>query len=353
MKVYRLTKAMEQVGTICRRCGVDQKYPSVLKRHELRKTPCMPILFYADLSIESQVKAHKCKYCGRTFTTATSMHRHTRTRCKIANSDEGMEKLLDHTLRCQLEDQSIKIDMLTELIKQMASGQNANATAARPATQLIEHANATTAARPATQLIEHANATAARPAARPATQLIEHVGQLNNGPVVNNNTINIHAWDGDRRIGVDLAHIMAAFAENAKLQEYARLGDHELVDPGIAPPYVTELFMDLTKRAHADPAARNVYLNPRRADQVLVHKKNGAWEVLPLASATRLLFDGVAQGIHRATMTNEERGQLPLEAQNALSMAGLLYDDEPDEYARRAKAPMAAHLSLAEITRAD
>jgi hypothetical protein len=43
-------------------------------------------------------------------------------------------------------------------------------------------------------------------------------------------------------------------------------------------------------------------------------------------------------------MTAAERRQLPLEAQNALSMAGLLYDDEPEEYVRRAKAPMAAHL---------
>jgi hypothetical protein len=71
------------------------------------------------------------------------------------------------------------------------------------------------------------------------------------------------------------------------------------------------------------------YLNPRRADQVLVHKKSGTWEVLSLAEATRLLFDGV------------ERQRLPLEAQNALSMAGLLYEDEPDEYVKRAKAPMA------------
>jgi hypothetical protein len=59
-------------------------------------------------------------------------------------------------------------------------------------------------------------------------------------------------------------------------------------------------------------------------------------EVLPLAEATRLIFDGVAATIHHTTI--EERQQLPLEAQNALSMAGLLYD------VKRAKAPMAAHL---------
>ena len=83
--------------------------------------------------------------------------------------------------------------------------------------------------------------------------------------------------------------------------------------------------------ARTDPTARNVYLNPRRADQVLVHKNCGAWEVLPLAEATRLIFDGVAQGILTVSRNYEERQKLPLEAQNALSMAlastCLLYDD--------------------------
>src|SRR5208282_3207745 len=106
-----------------------------------------------------------------------------------------------------------------------------------------------------------------------------------------------------------------------------------------------ELLMDLTKRAHADPAARNVYLNPRRADQALVHMASGRWEVMPLVEATRLIFDGVAKAMLRVTMSNEDRKRLPLDAQNALAMAGLLYDDEPEEYAKRAKAPMAAHLA--------
>ena len=301
---------MDPNETVCRRCGVDQKYLSILKRHEARKTSCIPILLHTDLSFEAQVKAHKCKYCGRTFTTATSMYRHTRTRCKIANSDEGMEKLLDHTLAKQLAQmkqeqlaeaaiQGAKIDELTALMKQMAG-----------------------------QL---------------ALMPVQPIAQLINAPVTNT-IININAWDGGRRVGIDLAHIIAAFADNTMLREYSRLGDHELADPDIAPPYVTELLMDLTKRAHADPAARNVYLNPRRADQVLVHKRSGSWEVLPLLDATRLIFDGVAQGILAVSRNYDERRQLPLEAQNALSMAGLLYDDEPDEYARRAKAPMAAHL---------
>ena len=152
-------------------------------------------------------------------------------------------------------------------------------------------------------------------------------------------------WDGEKRINVSTAQIAAAFAENARLKEYVRLEEHQLTDPEIAPPYVAELLMDLTKRAHADPAARNVYLNPKRADQALVHMATGKWEVMALQEATRLIFDGVAKAMVRVTLSNEERRQLPLEAQNALAMAGLLYDDEPEEYAKKAKAPMAAHLA--------
>lgn len=183
---------------------------------------------------------------------------------------------------------------------------------------------------------------------------VESAAQVNVGPVTNstvvtqqNNTIimPVTPWDGEQRIKVTASQIAAAFEENARLKEYARLEDHQLTDPNIAPPYVTELFMDLTKRAHAVPAARNVYLNPKRADQALVHMTTGKWEVVPLQEATRLILDGVAKSMVRVTLSSEERRHLPLEAQNALAMAGLLYDDEPEEYAKRARAPMAAHLS--------
>jgi hypothetical protein len=194
---------------------------------------------------------------------------------------------------------------------------------------------------------------------RRAENIIQGTAQVNMGSVTNTTTTQINqiinfrptvAWDGDARIAVSVAQIAAAFAENARLKEYTHLEEHQLTDPEIAPPYVAELLMDLTKRAHADPTARNVYLNPRRADQALVHMATGKWEVLPLVEATRLIFDGVAKAMVRVTISNEERRQLPLEAQNALAMAGLLYDDEPDEYAKRAKAPMAAHLSNATPT---
>ena len=294
------------MSAACEKCGKIFRDATTLRRHKHRKTPCDPII-QTNTDIKSN---YLCRYCGRQFTTPQAQSRHVRHRCKIANSDEGMEKLMDHTLQRQLTEQKAITDALQEQVAELAT--------------LLK-----------SQL-------ALLPAAPQIAQVITGPGAaVYNAPVT---VINIHPWDGDQRIGIDLAHIIAAFADNTKLREYTRMGDHELVDPEIAPPYVTELLMDLTKRAHADPASRNVYLNPRRADQVLVHKKSGSWEVLPLLEATRLLFDGVAQGIQRVSRNCKEATHLPLEAQNALSMAGLLYDDEPDEYARRAKTPMAAHL---------
>jgi outer membrane murein-binding lipoprotein Lpp len=236
-----------------------------------------------------------------------------------------MDKLMEHTLQRQNAELAAKVDKLTTLVEQMAAGQLALAPAgAGPAPRAPE------------TRIEGQNQVAG--------------GNINNSTTtVQNIQINITKplvpWDGSKRIDVTAAQIAAAFEENARLKEYVRLEEHELTDPEIAPPYVAELLMDLTKRAHADPAARNVYLNPKRADQALVHMTSGKWEVMSLQEATRLIFDGVAKAMVRVTLSNEERRQLPLEAQNALAMAGLLYDDEPEEYAKKAKAPMAAHLS--------
>jgi hypothetical protein len=250
------------------------------------------------------------------------MYRHVRQNCKIANSDEGMEKLMEHTIQRQMAELQAQNTEMKVQIAELAA------------------------------LLKGQLAVDPQQAALGPQQVAiqaSGAGQVNVGPVTNttNNiqVIQIAPWDGERRIAIDVADVVAAFAGNARLKEYSRLGDHELTDPEIAPPYVTELLMDLTKRAHADPTARNVYLNPRRADQALVHMQSGRWEVVPLAEATRLLFDGVAKGILSISRVYEERRQLPTEAQNALSMAGLLYDDEPEEYAKRAKAPMAAHLA--------
>jgi hypothetical protein len=257
------------------------------------------------------------------------MHRHIRQSCKIAGSDEGMEKLMDHTLARQNR------ELRTEVAEMRAQAAAQNAQMQEQIAELaaLLRRQLVVAAPPEPRAVAHA------PPVRIET--------LNNGPVQNttiNQVINLVPWDGAHKISIATADVAAAFAENRRLREYTGYNDHELADHKIASPYVTELFMDLVKRAHAAPESRNVYLNPRRADQVLVHLRNGQWEVRSVAEATRLLFDGVAEGIHRTVLSWEELRRLPLEAQNALAIAGMLYEEKPDEYVERARAPMVAHL---------
>jgi hypothetical protein len=238
-----------------------------------------------------------------------------------------MDKLMEHTLQRQQAEQNAKIDRLTTLLERQQETLSALLAAGG-------------------QLVDRAAADIARPEA----PQVGAAGVVVNGPVTNNvqviNQVQITApWDSDRRINVGVKDMIAAFAENPRLQEFARLSDHEMADHEIGGPFVIELFMDLIRRAHADPTMRNVYLNPRRMDQVLVYHEKGRWEVFPLPDTIRLMMDGISEKIRPVILTPKLCGQLPLEAQNALAMAGMLYEETPEEYARRAKGLMSAHLA--------
>ena len=81
----------------CDRCDMAFESNRNLQRHRARKTPCDPIMDVSPNSSQSTT----CRYCGREYSRPDNLARHLKT-CKIANSDEGMEKLLDHTLRRQV-----------------------------------------------------------------------------------------------------------------------------------------------------------------------------------------------------------------------------------------------------------
>jgi hypothetical protein len=296
---------MEVSNKTCHKCGKEFRAPALLKRHLENKTPCDPI-------VDAAGKDNACRYCGKQFASRPSMRRHTKQYCKIANSDEGMEKLMEYTMQRQLAEmetrQNAKIDRLTALVEKMTTGPPA----------------------------------AAAPAAQQIVQPIQHAGHVNNGPVTNN-AITINAWSSEDRIIISAGMLRAAFTENARLAEYCRLTDEDKTDAVKAEPYVIEALMELVKRAHADPSGRNVHINPRRADQVMVFDE-ATWKVITLAEGIRALFDGVAGNIHRIIVTNQEREKIPLEIQASASWIPNMYENEPDRYITAAKAPMMAHL---------
>lgn len=300
----------------CEKCGTTFSKELGLRKHKVRKTPCDPILDKSDLPEDKRNNPHTCRYCGRAYSRKDNLLRHLKS-CKIANSDEGMEKLMDHTIRRQLAEQSAKVDALQAQIAQLTtllvSGTAPSSTAIMPA------------------------------GASPQITNIGKAGVVNTGSITNVH-VDIRPWSSEERIFIPVSLVKAAFTENPRLVEYCHFSDAECVNAEHAAPYVVEAIVELVKRAHAaDPPSRNIYLNPKRADQVMVFDE--AWTVLTLVETVRSLADTVTNRIRRIIVTDDERMQLPMNIQAAASYVPLMYQGEPEEYAKLAKAPLAAHLA--------
>lgn len=85
----------------CDKCGKVFPFPSHLKQHMRRKTPCSVIVEKHELPVAEQAKPHACKFCGHRFTWSSGLYGHIKNTCKIAGSEEGLTKLYEHTLRRQ------------------------------------------------------------------------------------------------------------------------------------------------------------------------------------------------------------------------------------------------------------
>jgi hypothetical protein len=276
------------------------------------------------------------------------MGRHVRRNCKVANSDEGMEALMDYTLQRQATDQTQMIEKLkaqfTEEMKvQLDEALKAQREEMAAMTEMMQKL-----------VLGGNNTTTAR-----------IVGTLNNGSMVsnqvdascttNNVQINIVGFDREDRIRISPDMVKVAFTENPQLIEYCRMTDEERTDADKAAPYVVATLVDLVRRAHKDPVYRNIYLSPNRSDQVMVclddeerdlPQRNTPqnWIVRALGESIRVLFDGAAGALHHIIVTEMERVLLPLTVQCAASWVPTLYRDNPDRFVREGKSAMTAHL---------
>jgi hypothetical protein len=278
----------------CLRCNKVFNHPCRLKTHMSRKTPCTTLT--APIAKNAR---YVCQRCYISFTTQQAHSRHTLHRCKVTNTTE--KPSTEHSIQLQLaavqtQNAEIKAQMseLKTLLKCQPQALNVNSNNNVNVTQVV----------------------------------------------------NITPWAPNEAL-IRASDLAAIFAENPRLDEYCHFSDADKVDAEGAAPYILEALMEFVKRAHADPSARNIYLNPRRSDQVLVfaEEAGGSWKTLSLTEGIRALFDGVTGGIKHTIGQTQTLMELPCQLVGAASFVPLLYDDEPDSYVKRAKGQMAAHLT--------
>ena len=115
--------------------------------------------------------------------------------------------------------------------------------------------------------------------------------------------------------------------------------------PGITDsPDISEVvatLMELVKRSHIPLGARNIHINPKRADQALALTAGG-WAALPLSEATAVLFDNASSRIATPTLSRRVVND-PLQVLRATVPAN--YNTEKAMAVQFGLRPMEAHLA--------
>jgi hypothetical protein len=306
---------------VCPKCGKEFQFPSYLKRHLSRKTACDPIVV-----ADPDEGGHPCKYCGRTFTTLQALSRHSKHRCKIANSEEGAKKPPEYTLQRQNRELKAEVGAVASRIADLATKIENMALSAAPCA----------------------------PGAHPT-----NIGQLTiNAPVTNiqansqniqTNIIALEARAGPTLPGwptkwpppeVDPKPFMpSCFAIlPAMLSRAVEAGakDAEACKRG-EPGAVAELLVGLMKQVHADPTECNIYKHPNRADQVIVRAPR-SWDAMTLKEGTLAVFDRTADELAEAIPF------VPGPVQDVARAARKGYYANKSEVVKNSRSAVAAHL---------
>jgi hypothetical protein len=119
--------------------------------------------------------------------------------------------------------------------------------------------------------------------------------------------------------------------------------------PGLAGtptlPEVVNTLMELVKKAHTQVDARNIHLNPKRADQAMALTAGG-WATLPLAEATTALFDAASARIAiPESIQPKTPSQHQLRIHNLRTEMPAQYRVEKEIAVQLGLRPMEAHLA--------
>ena len=226
--------------------------------------------FFAQYSIMDQMD-RTCTLCGKTFRDPAALKRHSTKKLPCAIK---LEPSTDAKHPCP----NCNRDFTTETAKYRHIRNNCHVVRAAGNTAIAIEQLAAKVQSLERQL--HAQSEA-------NPTVIHTVNNVANTTVNTVNTVTISPWGAPLQL-TD-ADVEAALATVPGLAGTPAL------------PEVVAALMELVKRAHAPPAARNVHLNPKRTDQALALTPGG-WAALPLEEATAALFDGASASMSAARM---------------------------------------------------
>lgn len=303
--------------TTCAKCGREFKYPCHLRRHEQRKTPCA-------ILPQELAPAHACPNCKRSFAQKSSLYRHVREYCPAKG---------------QLPAPVVAVAAQPE---QAAGAETAKQL--EEVKQQLAELKALLSLTPAPAHVISAVGASGRAKVRSQTAAV-----INNGPVQNTCVnVAVTCWNvpGGPLPPFTPEFLTGVFAHE-ELRKFREMPMCDQMSPDIAPPYVLRSLLETVRSAHQDPAYRNVYLNPKRADQVLVCIDRGGefcWEVREVAEATRVLFNAATERMTTVTTNHEARERLPKEFQDVVAWVPILYNYEPERYVEDSRKAMMALL---------
>lgn len=263
-----------------------------------RKRPCAQ---------GAQVVRHGCPRCGKTYSRADSLVRHAVT-CAPTEGKDGKDG--DDT-RAELAE--LKTQMAMLLRERSAAQAGANAA---PAGQ-------------------HAPPT-----------IVNNMNGAN--PMVVNNiqmAVVVRPWGSDEGKAIVTADMLNEIFESCpQLREYSDMSFRDQLDPAKSAPHAALCMVELARRAHVSPESRNIYLNPRRSDQVLVYGGGDGWKALTLQEGVRGIFDDLDAGVGRVILSDQLRAGLTSPAEAGATGARTVYGSAPDLVMEQARGQMTAHL---------
>jgi hypothetical protein len=177
-----------------------------------------------------------------------------------------------------------------------------------------------------------------------SNNLSSTIGTQQNANTINHNTYNVIAFT-ESPTRLDAKKLLSALRDCPNFSQYAKMGDDDRFNKDNR-SVVHDSIMDLTRLSHEDPLARNVYLSPNRADQVMILAGSDVdtkkWEILPLDDALKHIIGSMSRQLR--DVGHDHSIKIDIDDRGALCGLGFITQVEEIRLARELRKPMSAHL---------